>query len=126
MTFRIPVPLIILIVAALLLSLLIIFRPKTSLSSNPASSGLLSAQTRSDFMATETVQETIFGEVKRKKTVAETNPKFWEISDISSIKKTGFGTTIVFVDGSEELVTDFLLSQVPGDIAIRLEYQGGY
>ncbi|MCA9840206.1 MAG: hypothetical protein KC422_25070 [Trueperaceae bacterium] len=122
---KLPLPLIIGLLGLLAVYLLFVFRPQSSKSLVTASSGILAAQSVNQ-SSNELDQKTVYGNVQAQKPIAQTNPKYWQLSQIATIKSTGYGTSIVFIDGSQELVNDFLLSQVPGSIRLRLEYSDDY
>ena len=126
MSLKLPVPMIVALIGAILLAVILIFRPQASPESLGSSSGLLTAQAVPHSVVTvpSSVQQTVHGDLKTRKLIADKNPKYWQLSQVAAINYDSFGRTIVFSDGSTKPVTDFLLSQVPGDIRVRLEYAG--
>ena len=54
------------------------------------------------------------------------NPSSWSLSDIDSIEKVGSRTTLVFIDGSRRDINPSLYQQLPGDLQVRVSYEGPY
>jgi hypothetical protein len=58
----------------------------------------------------------------QRPTLSIHHPSSWTLNDITSIKKEGNVTTLVFRDGSARQVTQTLLQQLPSALQTRVGY----
>jgi hypothetical protein len=62
--------------------------------------------------------------VARTGVLAYQSPKSWRLSQLNSIAKRGLSKVLVFQDGSSISVSPALYKQLPGNIQIRVNYEG--
>jgi hypothetical protein len=56
--------------------------------------------------------------------LAYQSPKTWQLSHLDGIAQEGFSTMLVFQDGSRIAVSPSLYKQLPGEIQVRVNYEG--
>lgn len=120
--FQIPViPLMILLLGFIALLLIWHFRPQAR-----ALSGEHKAPLALESFSAEVVQTTASGSVIKKSSMAFSDPRYWQLAQIARIERQGLGTLIVFNDASARELSPYLLTVIPHELRLRLEYVGAY